>query len=148
AIINGARGLSFFGGDNPRCWNRIDRRYGWNWTFWNTALDRLIEQIGPRSRLGPALDNAASSELPATNDPSREAISRVAVTPSGKQLWVIAARSGPGADHVAVSGLPGSVHSAAVYGEDRTVRVLHGTLNDTFRQWQAHVYRLRLPRGA
>jgi hypothetical protein len=145
AIINGARGVSFFGGNNPHCWTRIDRRYGWNWTFWNRALDRLIEQIGSRSALGPALDNAASNKTLETNDPGTEAISRFAITPSGTQLWVIAARSKAGVEHVAISGLPTSVKSATVYGERRAVQVSDGTLSDRFRQWQVHVYRLQLP---
>ena len=144
AIINGARGISFFGGDNPRCWNRIDRRYGWNWTFWNSALDRLTEEIGSRSPLGLALDNAALNDTLATSDPGTEAISRVAVTPSGRQLWVVAARSNPGVEHVAISGLPPWVNSAAVYGERRTMQLSHGTFSDTFRQWQVHVYRIQL----
>lgn len=144
AIINGASGVSFFGGGNPHCWSRIDRRYGWNWTFWNRALDRLIEQIDARSALGPALDNAASNDVLETNDPGTEAISRVAVTPSGTQLWAIAARSTTGVEHVTISGLPASVKSAAVYGEHRTVRVSDGTLGDNFRRWQVHVYRIQL----
>jgi hypothetical protein len=144
AIINGARGISFFGGGNPRCWNRTDRRYRWNWTFWNRALVRLIEQIGPHSALGPALDNAASNDVLRTNDPHTEAISRVALTPR-RELFVIAARSDAGAEHVAISGLPISAKSAAVYGEHRTVEVSRGMLSDTFRQWQVHVYRIQLP---
>jgi hypothetical protein len=144
AIINGARGISFYGGGNSHCWDRIDRRYGWNWTFWNRALDPLIEQIDADSLLGPALDNAASSEAVQTNDPGTEAISRVAVTPSGAQLFVIAARSDSGMDRVTISGLPAAAKSAAVYGERRTVRIWNGTLDDTFRQWQVHVYRIQL----
>jgi hypothetical protein len=148
AIINGARGVSFFGGSNSHCWNRIDRRFGWNWTFWNHALDRLIEQIDSHSPLGPALDNPASNVVLQTSDPGTEAISRVAVTPSGTQLFVIVARSDAGAEHVTISGLPVSVKSAAVYGERRTVQVSEGTLSDTFRQWQVHVYRIELRRLA
>jgi hypothetical protein len=144
AIINGARGISFYGGGNSHCWNRIDRRYGWNWTFWNRALDPLIEQINADSLLGPALDNAASTEAVQTNDPGTEAISRVAVTPPGTQLFVIAARSNSGVEHVTISGLPAAAKSAAVYGERRTVRISDGTLNDTFRQWQVHIYRIQL----
>ena len=143
AIINGARGISFFGGGNPRCWNRTDRRYGWNWTFWNSALARLIEQIGSRSALGPALDNAASNDVLHTNDPGTDAISRLALTPR-RQLFVLAARNNPGAEQVTISGLPASAKSAAVYGERRTVRVSNGTLSDTFRPWQVHVYRIKL----
>jgi hypothetical protein len=144
AIINGARGLSFFGGNNPRCWTRIDRRYGWNWTFWNRALDPLIEQISARSALGPALVNTGSNRTLQANEPGIEAISRLAVTPSGTQLWVIAAGSKAGVHHVAISGLPASVTSASVYGERRTVRVSAGTISDRFRRWQVHLYRLQL----
>jgi len=144
AIINGARGVSFFGGGNPHCWDRSDRRRRWNWSFWNRALDPLIEQIGPRSALGPALADAASNLVLRTSVRGTEAISRVVVTRSGTQLWVIAARSNGPLVRVAISGLPGSARSAAVYGERRTVRVSRGTLRDTFRQWQVHVYRIRL----
>ncbi|HST17370.1 MAG TPA: hypothetical protein VLK36_06850 [Gaiellaceae bacterium] len=143
AIINGARGISFFGGGNPRCWNRTDRRYGWNWTVWNKALDRLIEQIGPHSALGPALDNVASNDVLRTSDPGTEVISRVAITPK-RQLFVIAARSNADARRVTISGLPASVKSAVVYGEGRTVPVSDGNLRDSFRQWQVHVYRVQL----
>jgi hypothetical protein len=142
AIINGARGVSFFGGGNRRCWSRVDYRYGWNWSFWNTVLDPLIEQIGSRSALGPALDNAASNDVLKTSDAGTEAISRVGITRTGKQLWVIAASSKAGLRHVTISGLPHSVTSATVYGEHRTVRVSRGTLEDTFRRWQVHVYHL------
>jgi hypothetical protein len=143
AIINGARGISFFGGGNPRCWSPTDRRYGWNWSFWNSVLVRLIEQIGPHSALGPALDNVVSNDVLPTSDPGAEVISRIGHTPK-RQLFVIAARSNPGGGHVTISGLPASVKSAAVYGEHRTVRVSDGTLSDTFRQWQVHVYRIPL----
>lgn len=144
AVINGARGIAFFGGGNPACWNRADRRYGWNWTFWNRALAPLIEQIGPHSRLGPALANAASNHALPTTQPGAEAVSRVAVTSMGRQLWVVAARSSAGSDHVSISGLPASAERATVYGERRVVRVKDGTLRDTFRKWQVHVYRIQL----
>ncbi len=145
AIVNGARGISFFGGNNPHCWTRLDRRYRWNWTFWNSALDPLIEQIGSHSPLGSALDNAVSNKTLNTSVPGTEAISRIAITTSPRKLWVIAARNNAGVQHVAISGLPASVKSATVYGERRTVAISDGTLSDTFRQWQVHIYRLQLP---
>jgi hypothetical protein len=142
AIINGARGVSFFGGKNPHCWNALDRRYGWNWTFWNTVLRPLIRQVGSHSALAPALANAASNHVLRTSDPGIEAISRTVVTPVGRQLWVIAARNGPGVGRVTVTGLPASVRSAVVYAEGRRVGLYRGTLTDTFGAWQVHVYRI------
>jgi hypothetical protein len=144
AIINGARGVSFFGGQNPRCWNRVDRSYGWNWTFWNNVLETLIAQVGAHSALAPALADVGSTAVLETSDPGTEAISRVAVTPTGRQLWVIAARSSPGVGRVAIRGLPASAESAAVYVERRRVALSRGTLRDVFRRWQVHVYRVPL----
>jgi hypothetical protein len=143
AIVNGARGVSFFGGGNPHCWNRRDRRYRWNWSFWNSVLDPLIEQISSPSALGAALDDAASNDRLETNDPGTEAIGRVGVARPEPQLWVIAARSGAGVKRVVISGLPHSVRFAAVYGERRLVRVRAGRLSDDFRPWQVHIYRIR-----
>jgi hypothetical protein len=42
AIVNGARSLAFYGGNNPGCWGDSDRQYGWNWTFWNAVLKRFL----------------------------------------------------------------------------------------------------------
>jgi hypothetical protein len=144
AIINGARALTFFGGNNPHCWNQTDRRYRWNWTFWNSDLDPLIEQISARSPLGPALADSASTKVMRTDDAGTEAITRIARTDSGTQLWLLAARDATGIRSVAISGLPASVTAAAVYGEHRRVQVVKGVIRDTFRQWQVHVYRIRL----
>ena len=145
AIINGARGLSFFGGDNPGCWNASDRTSGWNWTFWNSVLAGLIGEIDMRSPLAPALENAGSTSVLATSDPGTEAISRVAVTPSGrKQLWVLAARATSGDGKVTITGLPRSARWAGVYTEHRFVPLANGKLTDRFSQWQVHVYCLPL----
>jgi hypothetical protein len=148
AIINGARGVTFFGGRNPHCWNRLDRRYGWNWTFWNSALEPLIRQVGSHSALAPALADAASNHVLATNDRTTEAIGRTAVSPLGARSWAIAARRGPGDARVTITGLPASARSAAVFGEGRIVPITHGRLTDTFRQWQVHVYRITRRRRA
>jgi hypothetical protein len=142
AIINGARGIAFFGGDNRHCWTRSDSRYGWNWTFWNAGLGRLIAQIGSHSPLGAALSTAGTNRVLATSDPGTEAISRDGRSRS--RLWVIAARSTPGAGPVTISGLPATATAAAVYGERRAVRIVDGRLTDRFGQWQVHVYRIGL----
>ena len=38
AIINGARGLLYFGGNNAKAMTPADLELGWNWTFWNTGI--------------------------------------------------------------------------------------------------------------
>jgi hypothetical protein len=140
AIINGARGLGFFGGGNPHCWNHAERSYGWNWTFWNHTLEPLLREINARSPLAPALTNPASTRHLATNDSTTQAISR-----SGGTLWVIAARYGPGKRTVSITGLPPNITSATVYTEHRRIRIHNHQLTDRFHQWQVHVYQLTTP---
>ena len=48
AIINGARGIAFFGGNNWHCWDRRDRAHDWNWTYWDSTLRPLIAELGAR----------------------------------------------------------------------------------------------------
>ena len=144
AIVNGARGLAFFGGDVPGCWNASDRALGWNWTFWNRTLAPLVGEIGARSPIAAALANPVSTRVLATSDPSTEAISRVARTPTGTQLWVLVARSGPGTKRVAIRGLPPTATWASVYKEPRAVPVTKGTITDDFGRWQVHVYHFPL----
>src|SRR5207247_2045598 len=55
AIINGARGLIFFGGHIVAAWTAEDARLGWAWRFWNRVLRPVIEEIGDKSPLYPAL---------------------------------------------------------------------------------------------
>jgi len=150
AIVNGARGLSFFGGDNPACWDLSDKTTGWNWTFWNSTLEPLVQEIGAHSQIGPALVNPASNRVVATGDPGTEAIRRVVRTPARTELWVIAAHDGKGAHSVTLSGLPKNADWAGVYTEHRAVRVVDGTITDTFKPWQVHVYhfKLRPPQAA
>jgi hypothetical protein len=60
-------------------------------------------------------------------------------------LWLIAARNGPGARFVTIKGLPGWAHNASVYTENRTVTASHGMLRDNFNQWDIHVYHMVEP---
>src|SRR6185436_14963202 len=63
AIINGARGLIYFGGHLEQGLSPEDARLGWNWTFWRRVLRPVIEEIGSHSPLYPAL-TAQDSKLP------------------------------------------------------------------------------------
>src|SRR5262249_31769496 len=146
AIINGARGLAFCGGDNPACWDLTDKTYGWNWSFWTSTLEPLLAEINARSALGPALLAPGTTRALATSDPGTQAITRSVATADGPQLWVIAARAGNGAHvgtrPVTITGLPRPSRWASVYTERRPIRISNGTLTDTFRPWQVHVYRV------
>jgi hypothetical protein len=137
AIINGARALNFWGGQNPRCFDSVDSAYGWNWTFWNEVLKDLVLEIGPRGPLYPALLEPGSA-LPLTTDDAEMQVTSRRV---GNDLWVIAARHGPGTANVRIHGLPLDGVAGSVYTEGRSVTALGGTIADTFSQWAVHVYR-------
>jgi hypothetical protein len=143
AIINGARDVAFYGGNNPNCWSPSDSTYGWNWTFWTNVLKPLIHEINASSPLAPALVNPGSTQPLSSNDGSTEVISRQGAT-SG-DLWVLAARAGAGSQPVTIGGLPAGIRTGAVYTENRTVGVADGSFTDTFGQWGVHVYHFVLP---
>jgi hypothetical protein len=139
AIINGARGLIFFGGDNPHCLRPADAALGWNWTFWNGVLERLVGEIGPRGRLHPALLVPDTGPRLRTDDPATEICSRRV----GETRWVITARSGPGTRDVRISGLPNAITKGRHYRSNRPVTVRRGAFTDRFSQWDVHVYHFR-----
>jgi hypothetical protein len=140
AILNGARAIAFYGGQNPRCWGQLDAAGGWNWTFWERVLEPLVREIGAGSPIAAALVNPGSTRALATSDPTVQAISRRG---RNGETWVIAARSGEGAQPVTIGGLPADVSAASVYTERRSVPVTGGALTDVFDRWSVHVYRLR-----
>ena len=137
AILNGARSLTFYGGNNASCFSGNDAQYGWNWSFWQSVLKPLIQQVSASSPIAPALVHNASTPH-VTTGPGMEAILRQGT--SVDDLWLIAARNGPGARYVRIKGLPGWAHNASVYTENRTVTASRGMLRDRFNQWDAHVY--------
>ena len=44
AIVNGARGLTFFGGHLTQVATPADAKAGWNWTFWERVLRPLARR--------------------------------------------------------------------------------------------------------
>jgi hypothetical protein len=140
AIVNGARGLVFFGGQVPGCQSGRDAALGWNWAYWGSVLRPIVGELGSKSRLYPALLRPASGPRVRTSDPRTQAVARRA----GSELWVIAARRGGPRREVTISGLPRSVRGGWVYREGRRVRVTEGQLTDRFGSWSVHVYRFLL----
>jgi hypothetical protein len=138
AILNGARSLAFYGGNIDRCWTPADAALGWNWTFWDTVLEGLIEEINAASPIAPALVNPGSTQVLSSNDTTTQVISRAG---AGGDLWVIAARHGEGAQPVTITGLPPTATTGTVYTEGRSIAANGGSITDTFAQWDVHVYR-------
>lgn len=55
SIINGARGLVYFGGALPQTFNDRDKELGYNWTYWDKVMKPLLEEFNSKSPILPAL---------------------------------------------------------------------------------------------
>jgi hypothetical protein len=139
AIMNGSRGLVFFGGSNARCLESPDAALGWNWTYWTDALRPLVRELGTRGRLYPALVRWEPGPRVRADDWGTQLLSRRV----GDEIWVFAARHTRGEKRVTIRGLPRSLRGGWVYREGRRIDVRKGTLTDTFARWDVHVYRFR-----
>ncbi len=138
AIINGARGLVYFG--MPVALQGRDAELGYNWTFWNQVLKPLFTEIGRGSELHAAL-LAPNSTIPlkVTGAPELEYTTREV----GPFLYVLAAkREGP-EKLISFSGdvLKGDTQ---VMFEKRTVQARDGRFTDSFKPFDVHVYRVRI----
>jgi hypothetical protein len=140
AIINGARGLLYFGGHIPKAMPPEDAKLGWNWTHWRRVLRPVIEEIGSKSPLYPAL-LAADSALPVKcATPDVEFVVREV----GAEVFVIACKREGETAAAKFTGLPAEVTGGEVMFESpRTVEVKEGVLVDWFGPEEVHVYRLR-----
>ncbi|HJU37806.1 MAG TPA: hypothetical protein VJ716_10365 [Gaiellaceae bacterium] len=138
AILNGARALTFFGGNQAGCFSGTDAQYGWNWTFWQSVLKPLLGEISASSPIAPALVNGAKTPLVTTGGSGTETALREGT--SVDDLWLIAARSGAGSRTVTFKGLPHWVRHGSVYTENRSVSARAGSFRDRFNQWDVHVY--------
>jgi len=138
AILNGAKALTFFGGNNSGCFSAGDATYGWNWSFWQNVLEPVVQQLSASSPFAPALVNAAKAPQVTTAGTGTETMVRQGT--SVDDLWLIAARNGVGTRTVTFKGLPRWAHRADVYTEDRTIKASGGSFSDRFSQWDVHVY--------
>ena len=139
AIINGARGLIYFGGNNEKAMCPADRKLGWNWTFWKHVLRPVIEEIGSKSPLYPALV-APNSILPikATGPGGME----LCVREAGGNLFILACQREGTTTKVEFSGLPVSASKGEVMFESpRTLESRGGKFTDWFGPYEVHVYR-------
>jgi hypothetical protein len=142
AIINGARGLMFFGGHIPGSMNERDDKLGWNWTFWNRVLRQVVEEIGIKSSLYPAL-TAPNSKLPVK---VKGGGIEFCVREVGKEIFVLACKRNQTTEQVEFSGLPTNASGGdMLFEEPRKVKIEKGAFKDWFAPFEVHVYRFKNP---
>ncbi|HEY5914118.1 MAG TPA: hypothetical protein VJA21_26315 [Verrucomicrobiae bacterium] len=142
AIINGARGLFYFGGGLEKSLSSQDKELGWNWTFWRRVLRPVIEEIGSHSPLYPAL-LAPPSPLPLKV--SRLGNVEFCAREANGSLFLLACKREGKTVQVEFSGLPPTVSTGEVMFEaPRTLEARQGRFTDWFAPFEVHVYRFKL----
>jgi hypothetical protein len=143
AIIDGARGLVYFGGNVAAGLNARDAAYGWNWTFYDNILRPVLDQLRPDGPLYPALIVPSSNlRISSDGDPATE----YTVREAGRYIYVLAARREGATVQVTFSGLPQDLKDGEVLFESpRHVAVADGKFTDWFGPHDVHVYRFRRP---
>ncbi len=141
AIINGARGLMFFGGNIAATLNAQDAPYGWNWTFWSTTLKQVVLELGDKGSLTNALvvpDSTLPVVMSGTTSPDIE----YCVREAPPYIFLLASKREGANASVTFSGLSGWITSGDVlYESGRTVVVTNGQFTDVFAPYDVHVYR-------
>ena len=160
AIVNGARGLMFFGGQLTQVTRPVDARAGWNWTFWDLVLKPLITELSSTA-VQPALVARTARATVAASAADVE----IAAREDDRFLYVIAVRRGGSTTRVGFSGLPKKRDGSPITGGQalfeyvqepppppigagrqsfRSVSASDGGFRDWFGPHDAHVYRFAL----
>ena len=140
AIINGARGLMFFGGGGEKGLSEQDKKLGWNWKFWNRVLRPVIEEIGTKSPIYPALV-VPNSKLPVKvkGDGIEFCVREI-----GPEIFVLACKRSHTTEEVEFTGLPATTTGGEMlFEEPRQVEIKNGAFKDWFAPFEVHVYRFR-----
>ncbi|HEV2325801.1 MAG TPA: hypothetical protein VGS10_17760 [Terracidiphilus sp.] len=143
AIVNGARGLDFFGGMYKGCQDERDRKLGWNWNFYFRVLKPVLSELNPRAPLYPALvapDSTLHVKLTGAGDVE------YLVREARGFLYILATKRQGATVQVKFSGLSAGISTGKVlYEPPRTVSVENGQFSDWFAPHDVHVYRFKLP---
>jgi len=140
AIINGARGLTYFGGGLPQTLNERDKPLGFNWTYFDRVMRPLFDELGPKSPMLPALlapdsriqlkvvaeappkravANKEEEQNPQATTPRQFVQDKVAADASaiefltredGDRIYVLACKKEGPTIRVRFSGLPQEIH--------------------------------------
>ena len=161
AIVNGARGLSFFGGHIAAVMTPGDAASGWNWTFWRRVLRPVVSELGSPD-LKPAL--VAPTVTPGVTTQPHNADIELGTRRTATHLYVIAVRIGGSTTLVNFGGLPRKKDGTALTKGEvlfeyvqhplppakglsqvlRPVTVSNNGFHDWFAPHDAHVYRFAL----
>ena len=140
SIINGSRGLLYFGGHIGKACMPEDARLGWNWTFWNRVLRPVIEEIGEKSPLCPALVAPNSKLRIQCGSEGMEFVVREV----GDEVFILACKREGATIQAKFSGLPVEMNTGDVlYESPRKVEVKNGQFTDWFGPFEVHAYRFR-----
>jgi hypothetical protein len=150
AVIHGARGLAFFGGEYTQVMRPRDAAAGWNWTFWDLVLKPLFEEL-THGAVQPLLT------APTYPHPVTTTVSGIELTTrhADKYLYLLAVRTTPApASKIQFTGLParndgspltsGEVLVEYVQQTFRKVDVNNGSFTDWFGPHDARAYRFAL----
>jgi hypothetical protein len=148
AIVAGARGLFFFGGQFKQVMNATDKKLGWNWTYWRGVQRPLLEELTDAMHM-PALTAPLASAKITASAPDIGISARQA----GRNLYLIAVRKSPTlAGKIRFTGLPASAAAGTVLAHPggnaaRKVTTANGTFTDPspYEPHDARVYRFQLP---
>jgi hypothetical protein len=162
AIVDGARGLMFFGGHMTEVCTPDDAAAGWNWKFWREVLRPLVRELSS-PELHPAL--VAPSETPNVRPKTARSDVEIAVRRGDGFLYVIAVKRGGDTAQIRLVGLPPRADGSALeFGEvlfeyvqsppplprvpghqiHRHVPVSNAAFSDWFSPYDVHVYRFTL----
>jgi hypothetical protein len=146
AVVAGARGLLFFGGQYEQVMSPVDQASGWNWTYWKNVQRPLLVELTDAAHT-PAL-LAPVSELPVKASAADIGLS---VREAGGFLYLIAIRKSPTITaEVRFSGLPAGAGEGTVlahpFNPARPVAGSGGAFTDPspFGPHNARVYRFPL----
>jgi hypothetical protein len=147
AIVAGARGLFFFGGQFKQVMNQADRARGWNWTYWKNVQRPLLVELTDA-------DHARALLAPVARIAVKANAADVAISPrtADRFLYLIAIRKSPTTTgRVRFSGLPAGITHGTVLAHPegnpaRPLAVTRGAFTDPspFAPHNARVYRFRL----
>jgi hypothetical protein len=162
AIVDGARGLMFFGGHMTEVCTPDDAAAGWNWKFWREVLRPLVRELSsPELRPALVVPEDAQNVRPKTARNDLE----IAVRRGDGFLYVIAVKRGGDTAQIRLVGLPPRADGTPLeLGEvlfeyvqsppplprvpghqiHRHVSVKNAAFTDWFAPYDVHVYRFTL----